>query len=110
MLLYYFKIVQRKHLMVHHITNKDKSNDAAAADLSKNKTNSKVNKNAKDNRGEVLVKYDSVSKELTSWSGRLKEWYDSETRLLFCSDNRQIRDAWLEVIITLKERLVNKKQ
>ncbi len=35
---------------------------------------------------------------LTTWSGREREWYYSEKRLLFATPNQQEREVWVSVL------------
>lgn len=39
--------------------------------------------------------------DLQSWSGREKEWYYSEKRLLFASESQKEREIWLSVLTWL---------
>jgi len=52
-----------------------------------------------------MVKFHSFSgrnlidfKDLVWWSGREKEWYTSEKRLLFATPNIQERNRWVTVL------------
>lgn len=36
--------------------------------------------------------------DLTSWSGREREWYYSEKRLLFATPNEREREVWVSVL------------
>ncbi|KAL4473809.1 hypothetical protein ABPG74_022673 [Tetrahymena malaccensis] len=45
-------------------------------------------------------------KDLTTWSGRSHEWYESEQRLLFCTQDKSVLETWVAVlnwIISLKK-------
>jgi hypothetical protein len=52
----------------------------------------------------VTIKLTFINKkDLASWSGREKEWYFSEKRLLFASTSNKEREIWLSILSWLIE-------
>jgi len=56
-----------------------------------------------------LEKIHLIFKDLASWSGREKEWYYSEKRLLFSSPSNKEREIWLSIINWLIELASKRK-
>lgn len=47
---------------------------------------------------------------MTSWSGREREWFYSEKRLLFATPSEKEREVWISVLNWLFNYVVNEEE
>jgi len=75
---------------------KEKEKDNEKVEVVKKPVNKKTVKKTVENK--VTYHWIKNKTDLCSWSGREKEWYYSEKRLLFSTPNPEDKEKWLSVI------------
>jgi len=95
----------------HHLAKTNsplKSRQAAITDQYASPLKRKVSPDHKSSPARLGAAYKWVkdSGDLTSWSGREREWFYSEKRLLFACPNQKERETWVAVLNWVFEKMM----